>query len=144
MAIDVRSASDSAQRWVDRASTAGAEYESRAVAAANRWSTNAGNAQATWRAGVTGAGVDARYRSGITRAGAAKYSRKVTSVGSSRYAPGVTAAQQDYTDRITPYLALVAGLTLPARQPRGSAANIERVRMIANALSARRLGTVTT
>jgi len=91
------------------------------------------------KAAVSAGNIDAMYAGGIKRAGAAKYERKVTEVGAARYGPGVTAAKGDYSDGVAPMLDELAKITLPARAPRGSAANLQRVGVIATALNKRRL-----
>ena len=140
MAITVKSASESAQKWRDRASGASSEYASGAAEAAEEWERNAVAAAPNFRAAIQQGNIEQRYESGVRRAGASKYRRKIMEVGASRYGSGIAAAESDYAEGVEPYLATIANLTLPPRQPRGSSANLERVAVIAQALHRRRVG----
>ena len=53
---------------------------------------------------VTAAGIKERFRSGVVKAGAAKFKRKIDEVAKDRYAPGVNAAGPDYESGVSPYL----------------------------------------
>lgn len=139
MALSVKTAEVSAAKWATRAGGAQQEYQDRAVAAAAVWLLNAGRAQNTYQAAITVGNIAARWAAGIRRAGQEKYSRKVSAVGGQRYGAGVGAAQPDYQGGVGPFLQKLASLTLSQRQPRGSEANITRVREVATALHAERL-----
>ncbi len=139
MAIRVKDLSSSAQRWSSRAQGAAGDYATEAGAAGERWQTNTGAAAPVYFQAVSSAGIQDRYRRGVQRAGAAKYTRKIADVGQTRYSQGVGAATDDWRTGFEPYASTIAGLTLPGRRPRGDPGNIERVRVVATALNARRL-----
>jgi hypothetical protein len=139
MAIAIKSAGDAAAKWSQRAASAGAEYQAGAMAAGNAWQNGAVAAASNYKAAVTAGNIDARFAGGVRKAGSAKYTRKIQDVGAARYSTGVAAAQSDYEQGVAPYLQVISGLNLPARQPRGSAANLQRVATVANALAAKRL-----
>jgi hypothetical protein len=79
------------------------------------------------------------FAGGVKRAGAAKYQRKASGVGKDRYPGGITAGLEDMKSGIQPMLEAIASVTPPARAPRGSDQNIERVRVYAKALNLKRL-----
>lgn len=139
MAVRVKDLSSSAQRWSSRASGAAGDYATEAAAAGDRWQTNTSGAAGVYQQAVSAAGIQDRYRRGVQRAGSAKYTRKITEVGQSRYSTGVQAAVDDWRTGFEPFANTIAGLTLPQRRPRGDPGNIERVRAVASALNARRL-----
>jgi len=139
MAIKVKPIDSSTTKWEDRARTASAEYSVNAEASANEWATNTGKAADTFGQAISAPGIKERFRRGVARAGAAKYARKISSVGSDRFASGVSAATVDYKAGAEPYFSTIAGLTLSTRKPRGDPANYKRVEEIGKALNAKRL-----
>lgn len=139
MAIRVKDLAGSASRWASRAGGAAGEYSTEAQAAGERWASNTGASAQTYFQAVSSAGIQDRFRRGVQRAGASKYTRKIADVGQSRYSTGVQAAIDDWRAGFEPFASTIAGLTLPPRRPRGDPGNIERVRVIASALNARRL-----
>jgi hypothetical protein len=139
MAIRVKSAADVVAKWVDVTPGRTAYYEKFAVPAGGDWEAGATAAAGTYKAGISVADIEGRYRGGVKRVGAEKYSRKVRDVGVARFGPGVTAARADYDKGVTPFLDEIAKLTLPPRAPRGDPRNLERVAVIAKALAAKRL-----
>jgi len=139
MAIKVKEAGASAVKWAENAGRATQEYGERAVAASEDWARATAAAADTFHQAVTAPGIEKRFQRGVTRAGAAKFARKVSEVGRDRFAPGVAAAQSDYSSGVEPYLSTIAALTLPARKPRGDPSNYRRVEAVGKALNSKRL-----
>jgi hypothetical protein len=139
MAIRVKSAADVVGKWVDVTPGRSAYYEKFAVPAGSDWEAGAVAASGTYKAGISVADIEARFKGGVKKAGAEKYSRKVREVGVARFGPGVAAARADYEKGVSPFLDEIAKLTLPPRAPRGDPRNLERVAVIAKALAAKRL-----
>ena len=139
MAVKVKSAAESAAKWAEQTPGRSAYYESGAKAAGADWEKNTLDAAPNFKAAVSAGNIDKLFSGGVKQAGATKYVRKVTDVGVGRFSTGVTAGKVDYQSGVEPMLATIAGVTLPARAPRGSEANLARVRAISTALHAKRL-----
>lgn len=139
MVVRVKDLAGSAARWTSRASAAAGDYSTEAQAAGDRWQSNTSAAAATYQQAVSAAGIVDRFRRGVARAGASKFVRKIADVGQSRYSTGVQAGTEDWRAGFEPFANTIAGLTLPQRRPRGDPGNLDRVRVIATALNARRL-----
>lgn len=139
MALKVKSASEAAEKLVSRAQAASGEYAKGAKASGDAWATNTQAAKANFQQAVTASGIADRFARGVAKAGAAKYVRKITEVGADRFSTGVAAGKVDYQANVEPYLAVLSGITLSARQPRGSVANYTRVQEIGKSLNAKRL-----
>lgn len=139
MAIRVKDLNTSAAKWARNAAGASAEYAENAEAAASAWEQNTANAAPIYRQAVSAAGIEDRFRRGVTRAGAEKYARRVRDLGGSRYSSGVANAENDWNTGFAPYAQTIAGLTLPGRRPRGDPGNLLRVQAVANALHAKRI-----
>ena len=139
MALTVPTAQAAGEKLANRAGAASGDYATGAKASGEAWSAATQAAKASYQQGISAGNIAERFARGVAKAGAAKYVRKITDVGMGRFAAGVQAGKQDYIANVAEYLSTLAGLTLSARQPRGSAANITRVSEVANALHAKRL-----
>jgi hypothetical protein len=138
-AMKVKALADVSKKWAEVTPGRSAYYEAGAGVAGADWERGASNAKGAFKAAVSAGNIDQMYAGGVKRAGASKYERKVKEVGVSRFGPGVAAAEPDYADGVGPMLDTLSGITLPARAPRGSAANLQRVGVIATALNKKRL-----
>ena len=139
MAIKVKPLSEVVSKWADVTPGRTSYYEKEATIAGDDWEKGATAASTAFKAAVTSANIEAMFKGGIKRAGAAKYNRKVKDVGVARFGPGVSAARPDYESGVAPMLATIGAITLPARAPRGSEANLARVRIVATELNKKRL-----
>lgn len=139
MALKIKDVGASTEKWRDNASRASEAFAVEAEKGAEAWARNTVAAADTFHQAITAPGMKERFRRGVTRAGAAKFARKIVDVGKDRYAPGIAAADVDYKDGVEPYFATIAALTLSTRKPRGDPANYKRVEEIGKALNAKRL-----
>jgi hypothetical protein len=137
--LAVRSIGDISKKWVDVTPTKAAYYEAGVKAPKADWATEAGAASTIYKSAVSNPAIDKLFSAGIKRAGTAKWQRKATSVGVSRFGPGVTAAQPDYESGFSPYLDELSKVEVPERKPRGDETNYERVKTIGKALNKKRL-----
>jgi hypothetical protein len=139
MAIKVKSAAEVAKKWGEQTPGRSQYYEAGVKGAGSDWEANTIAAAANFKAAVSAGNIDKLFSGGVKQAGAAKYTRKAVDVGVSRFSQGVSAAVVDMQSGIEPMLATIAGITLPARAPRGSESNLARVRAVSTALHAKRL-----
>lgn len=137
--IRVKSAAEIADKWADVTPMRASYYELEAPAAAAAWEENTIKAGGTYKAGISVAGIEKRFVGGVKRAGAAKFGRKVKEVGVDRYSPGVAAAKDDFATGFADYQAVLDGLVIPDRGPRGSPGNYEIGKKIGDALHKKRL-----
>jgi hypothetical protein len=139
MALNVKSIEASTTKYADNASRAATEFATNAVAAAESWARNTSGAADNYGQAISAPGIKNRFRSGVVKAGAAKFTRKINDVARDRYGPGVTAGKEDYKTGAEPYYSALASLTLSARKPKGDPANYKRVEEVGKALNAKRL-----
>jgi hypothetical protein len=118
--------SDDYQQGVQ--TTAPGDYQTATTAAAGSYAQ-----------GIQQAISQKRFERGVQSAGN-RWQRKALDVGVGRFATGVAGAAQDYEQGFAPYQQTIAGLSLPPRGPAGDPKNIERVRIVAAALRARKVG----
>jgi len=139
MAIKVKPIEASTTKWTENAGRAAEAFAVEAEASAELWARNTAAASNTYGSAISAPGIKERFKRGVTRAGAAKFARKIRDVAKDRFAPGVAAADLDYKAGVEPYFSTLAALTLTARKPRGDPANYKRVEEVGKALNAKRL-----
>ena len=134
----VPSADVIAKKWVDVTPGRAAYYESEAPKSADLWETNTKGAKGTYKAAVADPKISDRFAAGASGK-AAKFKRKVESVGVGRFGPGVSAAEEDMQAGFEPYAGVLAGITVSDRKPRGDPANYGIVKEIGDPLHKKRL-----
>ena len=139
MALKVKAVSVAAAKWDSNAARAADAFATEAEAAAALWESSTKAAKDNYSKAITASGIADRFLGGITRAGAAKFARKIREVAKDRFAGGIHSGLPDYTERVTPFLETLAGLTLSKRGPRGDLANYKRVEEVGKSLGAKRL-----
>lgn len=134
MAIKIKSADDIAKKFATVTpgrsteyaagidGTSEAEYQAKTVAS-----------EANWAQAVQAAIAAKLFSKGAAKGGP-KWKRNASGKGVTNYSVGVAGAAEDYATGFAPYQAVIANLTLPPKGPKGSPANIERVRAVAVAL----------
>ena len=127
-----------AKKWVDVTPARASYYESEAPKAADLWELNTTGAKSTYKAAVADPKISDRFAGGV-KGQAAKFKRKVEDVGVDRFGPGVSAAQEDMKDGFDPYQAVLAGIEVSDRKPRGDPANYGIVKEIGDPLHKKRL-----
>jgi hypothetical protein len=139
MALKVKSVAESRTKWADNAARSAEAFAVGASAAADLWATKTAGAADNFNQAITAPGIKERFRAGVVKAGAQKFKAKIDAIAKDRYAPGINAAGVDYESGVSPYLSIIAGLTLSARKPKGDPANYIRVEQIGKALNSKRL-----
>ncbi len=103
------------------------------------WEEATTEAAPIWAEGITKAIQNKSFDKGVKKAGSAKWLRKSEEVGAARFGPGVQAAVDDYRTGFEPFKAVIEATKLPPRFAKGDPRNIERVRVIAEALRKKKL-----
>jgi hypothetical protein len=140
MAIDVKDPAAAAAKFTQRGAAAAGDYATGVRGAGNRWQANAAASEENYAAAVTEAIGRKAFGRGVTKAGGAKFEAKASTVGARRFPEGIRDAGPAFQDGVAPFLQTIAALSLPPRRPKGDPANIERVRVITEALRRRKVG----
>jgi hypothetical protein len=139
MPIAVKDAAAAAKKFVTRAQAAGPDYANGVNNAGAKWATNTKASADAWQQGVTQAAASGRFASGVTQNTMNKFQTRASGVGAQRYPQGVAGSADAWQANTTPFLNVIASLNLPARQPKGSPANYQRVQAVGDALRAKKL-----
>lgn len=136
MAIAVASATEVAAKWSSRTPNASADYKKGVEGAGGRWQAAVDQGEQAYSVGVNSAIANDLYTKGVSGK-AGKYVTKASTVGVTRFGPGVQAAVTDFQTGIGKVLGVISGLTLPPRAGVGN--NMGRAQMVADALHAAKL-----
>jgi hypothetical protein len=140
--VKIKTMTDIADKWAEVTPGRASYYEAGVRNPLENWEDATIAAMAAYKSAVSAADIGKRHAGGVKRAGFAKWQRKSVDLGVDRFGPGVTAAKDDYHDGYAPFQAVLAGLELPARKPRGDPANQDRTKEIGAALFKKRLALV--
>jgi len=135
----VPSSDEVSKKWGEVTPGRAGYYEAKTPAAGPIWESNTIAAKSTFKTAVSAAGIENRFAGGVKRAGAAKFSRKVTAVGVGRFGPGISAAVEDMKSGVEPFLSVLAAIEIPDRGPRGDAGNYAIVQKVGDPLHKKRL-----
>ena len=104
------------------------------------WAQAAVGAKESHKAAMQAAATADSYAKGVAKAGTQTWQDKAIKKGPSRFAEGVIVGAGDYGSGFAPYADTIKATTLPARFPRGDIRNLERVKVISQALRKKKTG----
>lgn len=123
-----------AAKWRARASAAQQDYLQGVQRPRRSWGEATRAGVQAWVQGIQQALADGRYERGITPEAEQYWRVRIEQVGAQRYSQGVQQSQDRYERNFAPYRQVLESLTLPERGPKGDPRNLERVRIVAEAL----------
>lgn len=131
----VKNIASIAAKWARVTPQRSADYEAGVKDPIRDWATNTAGANAAFKAGVADAIAKDRFLKGVQKAGTEKWKRRATEVGPARFAQGVQVAQPDYEKGFAAFRDVIEKTVLPPRFAKGDPRNIDRVRVMAQALA---------
>jgi len=136
----MKSAAQSAQKFVERASVASGDYVEGAQSTQKDQAAAAIAAAPNYQAGVQAAIARGAYQKGLSESGKAGWLKGVTEKGAERFASGVASGASKYATNSGKYDgARGAAASLP-RGPKGSEANFARSKAVGMALRKQKTG----
>lgn len=137
--MTVPGSAETATKWAEQTPARASYYEGKTVGAGSTWESTTKAAANVFKVAVQAADIAKRFAGGVSRAGAAKFDRKVKDVGVERWGPGIAAAETDMESGISPYLSELAAMSISERGARGDAKNYGIVKEIGDRLHKKRL-----
>jgi len=137
---NIKPINQSAQKWSDRAAGAAGDFAQGVNNPRTPWAAATIAAEGNFQSGITAAIANKSFSKGVTKAGDATWKKGAAGKGPGRYVEGVLMDKDNWPKGFAPYQNSIAGLTLPARGPKGSPQNIQRVAAVATALRAVKMG----
>lgn len=136
----MKSASQSAAKFVERAGAASGDYVSGAQGTSKDQAAAAIAGAANWKAGLTAAMTAGRYEKGLQSSGKAGWLKGVTEKGANRFAEGVASGASKYATNSGKYDSARGAATSLPRGPKGSEQNFARAKAVGQALRAAKVG----
>ena len=136
----MRTASESAKKFVERAGAASQDYKEGAMNTSKDQAQAAIAGKVNWQAGIQAAIAGGRYEKGLSASGKSGWLKGVTEKGANRFAEGVASGADKYATNSGKYdSARGAANSLP-RGPKGSEANFLRSKTVGLALRKQKIG----
>lgn len=104
------------------------------------WAQAATAAKESHKAAMVTAGQNDAYAKGVNKAGTARWQDRATRKGPTRYAEGVVVGAGDYGTGFAPYADVIKSTALTPRFPTGDIRNLDRVKVISQALRKKKTG----
>lgn len=130
----IRSISEIQEKWSRVTPLRSVEYANGVKDPLKDWEKNTKAGEANFEVGIQRAIAAKSFGKGVDEAGNEKWQGKTLKLGTQRWGPGVMAAGQDYLDGFSPFRDTIEKTALPPRFPRGDIRNLERVKVINEAL----------
>jgi len=127
-------------KWKRKVAGASEDYRDGVTNPKSDWQTETLKAEARYKTGVTQAASEGRFGKGVSKAGTEKWKKGALEKGVTRWPEGVAQAEDEYRSGMGDVLNTIAGVTLPARGPKGDPRNYERVKAIGDALHRKKIG----
>lgn len=138
MAINVPTATEASNDWVQKAQASVNKYKTKVASSGQRWQEATSNSGQIWAAEVQKAVANGRFESGI--AGKANdYQQMASTKGAQNYGGGITAGQNKYANKIAKVLSVIQGGQLPPPGPRNSPQQYARSQYVGNLLNAAKM-----
>jgi hypothetical protein len=129
-----------AARWATRTAQATADYQQGVAAPRRSWQQATVAASEAHKAALMESFSRGAFQKGVAAAGDNKWSTAAQGKGAERFGPGAQAGVGDYEKGVAKYLSVIENTQLPPRGPKGDPRNIERVKVMAQALRKAKTG----
>ena len=136
----IRSLTSISEKWGRVTPQRAPEYQAGVESPKKDWAKEALAAKETWKSAITAAATRDAYGKGITDAGTDSWKRGAVQKGPGRFAEGVQIAQPDFQKGFSKYHSVIEKTILPPRFPKGDVRNLDRVKAIATAMRAAKVG----
>lgn len=124
-----------AKKFVTRATAAAGDYKEGVAGKGGEWEARTKEGESNYESGVQDAITRKAFGRGVAGSGS-KYERNASTLGASRFGPGVANAQDAWARGVQPALDVLKSLTLPPKGPRRSPQNQARSNAVQLALGA--------
>lgn len=136
---EIKSASAIAEKWARVTPQRTADYEQGVKNPKRDWEQATLEAADRQAEGVQRAIEENRFEKGVAKAGTAKWQKGATTKGPQRWSQGVQLGADEYEAGFAPFRDVIENTQLPPRFPAGDPRNIERTKVMAEALHRRRV-----
>lgn len=136
---DIKDLATIVEKWKRKAAASQRDYAVGVQRPRRPWQQATIEASDRWIAAIQEAASRNAFGAGVQASSDAEWQKGIQTKGVQRWAPGVSASVDRYQKGFAPYAEAIRATTLPPRGPTGDPGNIERVRIIAETLRAKKL-----
>ncbi|MDD2777564.1 MAG: hypothetical protein PHI16_01535 [Methanocellales archaeon] len=134
--MEIKSSASIAQKWARVTPGRTEDYKQGVQNPKRDWETETAASAENWKAGIDQAAQKGMFAKGVSAAGTKKWKDKTLAKGPGRFSEGVYQAQGDYEKGFAPYREAIAAADLGPRYPRRDPRNLQRVKIVNDALIA--------
>ncbi|MEE8478141.1 MAG: hypothetical protein V3S19_07205 [Gemmatimonadales bacterium] len=132
---EIRAIDVIAKKWAAVTPLRSPDYEAGVREPRRDWQRQTLAAKDAWKSGVTAAIARDGFAKGVQRSGTTQWQEAALTKGVQRWGPGVALGEDAYMRGFAPYQAAISRISLPPRYARRDPRNLERVRVIVEAMS---------
>jgi len=136
---EIRELASVGNKWKKNAAGASESYAEGVKDPKKDWGDNTAAAEKNYETGVQAAISRKAFGKGVKKTGTEGWQKGAVEKGTTRFPQGVAASGDNYVNGFSPYHGVIKNLTLPARGPKGSEANYDRVKKVGMALHAKKI-----
>lgn len=137
---DIKSMDRITKKWTDVTPQRAGEYEAGIRQPKRDWGQATADAAESYAAGVSQAVSEGRFSKGVQKAGTGAWREGAISKGVTRWPQGVRLGGSKYQAGFSPFHAVISGVSLTPRGPKGDPRNYDRTRQIGEALHSAKTG----
>ncbi len=138
--INIRSIEEIKSKWTRVTPGRAEDYRIGVTTPKKDWKTGASAGKENYKAAMQKVIAEDRQNKGVLKSSTDYWKQKALALGANRFGEGVGVAGDAYGTGFAPYRDVIAGLSLPPRYPKGDSRNLDRVRVIADALHKKKIG----
>jgi len=138
--MEVKTAGEIAKKWSRVTSERTEDYEDGVRNPRKDWEKETLAAEDNYEDGVKKAINRKAFGKGVKKTGTARQQQKTIDKGIDRFPEGIRLAEDDMAAGMEPVVRVLSGLTLPKKYAKGDPRNLERVKVIADALHKMKIG----
>ena len=122
------------EKWGRKTAQATPDYAAGVKAPRKSWQGATLAAVAAQEAGVQEALANKSFEKGVAKTSDAEWQTNAAGKGAQRYGPGAQASKAKYEKNFGPYKAIIEGVAVPPKGPRGAPGNYQATQLIGDAL----------
>lgn len=138
----IKPTKDIASKWARVTPQRSEDYRQGVMNPRVSWSEATAEAGERYKAGIQEAIQQDRFVKGVKKAGDERWQERATNIGPQRFAEGVATSEARYEEGFAPYAEVIASTKLPPRFAKGDPRNLDRVRVMSQALRKKKVGSV--
>lgn len=137
---DIKSTAAIASKWARVTPQRSEDYRQGVMNPRVSWSSATAAASDRYKAGIQEAIQQDRFAKGVKAAGDTRWQERAVNIGPQRFSEGVATSESRYEAGFAPYADVIAATTLPPRFAKGDPRNLDRVRVMSQALRKKKVG----